>query len=168
MPALAGNSGRKPAVSVEPVPVCHAGGRGFESRRSRRKHPAIKVFCCRIWRKRPPAFQPVTRPSRAPISDAGRSRKVLLIAMFCDRGKGPKPSVIPRRSRKRMARSTAGVEEQLERRDLMLTVGLARAGPRPTPRASAVGDVRHLGLITSPSSWRGGSAPPRTSSRARR
>ena len=35
MPALASNSGREPAVSVEPVLVCHAGGRGFESRRSR-------------------------------------------------------------------------------------------------------------------------------------
>jgi hypothetical protein len=35
MPALAGNSGSQPAVPVAPVPVCHAGGRGFESRRSR-------------------------------------------------------------------------------------------------------------------------------------
>jgi hypothetical protein len=32
MPALAGNPGSQPAVAVELVPVCHAGGRGFESR----------------------------------------------------------------------------------------------------------------------------------------
>jgi hypothetical protein len=35
MPALAGNSRSEPPVAVELVPVCHAGGRGFESRRSR-------------------------------------------------------------------------------------------------------------------------------------
>jgi len=35
VPALAGNSRSQPAVPVELVPVCHAGGRGFESRRSR-------------------------------------------------------------------------------------------------------------------------------------
>jgi hypothetical protein len=52
MPALAGNSGWQPAVSVEPVPVCHAGGRGFESRRSR-SCPAASLSCVRRgWRPR--------------------------------------------------------------------------------------------------------------------
>ena len=44
MPAPAGNSGSEPAVPVGPVPVCHAGGRGFESRRSRKK--SCKSACC--------------------------------------------------------------------------------------------------------------------------
>ena len=44
MPALAGNSGREPAVAGCAVPVCHAGGRGFESRRSG-KSPC-KLACC--------------------------------------------------------------------------------------------------------------------------
>jgi hypothetical protein len=108
--------------------ACHAGRRGFESRRSRRNALHITVFCCRTWRKRPPGFP----TGHAPIPQVKpRTRschvKVLLIAMFCDRGKAPKSSVIPPRSRKWMASSTAGVEEQLERRELMLTVGLARA-----------------------------------------
>src|SRR5438876_1127664 len=43
MAALAGNSGCEPAVAVEPVPACHAGGRGLESRRSR-KSPCKSAY----------------------------------------------------------------------------------------------------------------------------
>jgi hypothetical protein len=46
------------------------------------------IFCCRFWRNRPPAFQPVTRSSRTRIPDAVRSRKALQIAMFCRRTRG--------------------------------------------------------------------------------
>jgi hypothetical protein len=48
MPALAGNSRSEPVVAVGPVPVCHAGGRGFESRCSR-KTPC-KLACCVVRR----------------------------------------------------------------------------------------------------------------------
>ena len=43
-PAPAGNSGRKPAVPVVLLPACHAGGRGFESGRSR-KNPCKSAAC---------------------------------------------------------------------------------------------------------------------------
>jgi hypothetical protein len=36
--------------------TCHAGGRGFESRRSRSEHPAKQHLCCLAGRERPPAF----------------------------------------------------------------------------------------------------------------
>ncbi len=55
-------------VSVEQA--CHAGGRGFESRRSRLV-PAIGILCCLARRKRPPAsshpaYIPHLNPRREP------------------------------------------------------------------------------------------------------
>jgi hypothetical protein len=51
MPALASNSGSEPAVAVELVPVCHAGGRGFESRRSRKNTCKNGILRCQAGRE---------------------------------------------------------------------------------------------------------------------
>ena len=62
-PASGGNSGWQRAVSVVPVPACHAGGRRFESRRSG------CLQCAGAYRPCPPS-QPstVSATSRHPLS----------------------------------------------------------------------------------------------------
>ena len=53
-PALAGHPRLSPPSTELPRPACRAGGRGFESRRSR-KIPHIAMSCCRSPHDRPPA-----------------------------------------------------------------------------------------------------------------
>jgi hypothetical protein len=69
-------------IVVTLEPACHAGGRGFESRRSRRKHPAIGIFCCRSWHRRPPASR--RPPALIPHGRSAVSRmpKVLQTGIF--------------------------------------------------------------------------------------
>jgi hypothetical protein len=80
MPALAGNSGSQPAVAVQLVPACHAGGRGFESRRSRRKLPANRHLSLSILAQSTVGFP--TGRGLTPASDGRSERKALQIAMF--------------------------------------------------------------------------------------
>jgi hypothetical protein len=58
---------------VGPDSACHAGGRGFESRRSRSKYLQIGVFCCRTGRNRPPASR-IPDPSRARTAEPSQAR----------------------------------------------------------------------------------------------
>jgi hypothetical protein len=69
-------------------PACHAGGRGFESRRSRRKYPANRHLLLPILAQSTAGFS--TGHALIPHADPGRGRsgKALQIAMFC----GPPPA----------------------------------------------------------------------------
>jgi hypothetical protein len=72
-PALARNPRLLPLSPELPRPACHAGGRGFESRRSR-KVLQIGHFCCLSRRKRPPAStDPAHIPHGNPRSNPARA-----------------------------------------------------------------------------------------------
>ena len=78
-PVYPGNPRSLPLSAEPPRPACHAGGRGFESRRSRKK-PANPRICCLFRRKRPPAsfhpaYIPHGNPRRKP-GVAGNSRNL--------------------------------------------------------------------------------------------
>jgi hypothetical protein len=67
----------------------------------------IRIFCCRFWRDRPPAFQPVTPLIPPANPNAVRDVKGLQITMFSGRarGQGLRPSRADPASR--VASSTA-------------------------------------------------------------
>jgi hypothetical protein len=74
-PAHGPNPRPCPLSPEAPRPACHAGGRGFESSRSR-NIPAIGILCCRFRRKRPlvSSSSRVHRARESPY-EAGGSRE---------------------------------------------------------------------------------------------
>jgi len=64
-PASDGNPRLSPLRPQAPRPACHAGGRGFESRRSRRKHPAKLSLLLSVLAQTTAGFPPVSRAGAA-------------------------------------------------------------------------------------------------------
>src|SRR5438128_2743517 len=96
MPAPASNSRCEPAVPVELVPVCHAGGRGFESRRSRKRACKWAYHVVGLDSKSKPTTQTLSRGERK-RAKTGRKRDYAT----------PVPSRFTRRSaRQRSQRAT--------------------------------------------------------------
>jgi hypothetical protein len=80
-PCLAGNPRLFPPRPEVPRPACHAGGRGFESRRSR-KVPANRHLSRRVWTqttagfvssRAPPAPEIAARSRPKPVIPAGKT-----------------------------------------------------------------------------------------------
>jgi hypothetical protein len=102
----------RPGIGRRPVlAACHAGGRGFESRRSVEENILqIQVFCCQSWRKGPPASRRSPALMLHAKSAARRTQKALRgeRRKCCKRKcslaslgarRAIRPSIIPRRSR---------------------------------------------------------------------
>jgi len=97
-----------PSAATPPrgPPVCHAGGRGFESRRSRRKHPANRKLLLSVLAHTTAGFPPASRTDSAREIQPRAARQKCCKRAFSVAGwalrRATWSSVIPRRSRAHM------------------------------------------------------------------
>ncbi len=101
-PAIAANPRVAPVSPGRPYPACHAGGRGFESRRSRRKCPANRQLSLPTLAQSTAGFPtghaliPHASRKRGSVTENAANHHILAA------GAGSRPPVIPRRSRGRI------------------------------------------------------------------